>query len=364
MRRRDFLSLVAVGAGACMTAARPTRLRARAAPVHVDPRREIRTVVGLRPFRPSGFVVRADKLGDKLLVHNYGHGGGGVTLSWGTADLAAKIVLEAGMKRVAVLGSGAVGLATARLLLERGVAVTVYTAALPPETTSNIAGAQWFPFFVSDRSAIVGAFRDQLVAASRFAYLRYQSLVGPRWAVRWMTNYMCTPEPPREDGLLGRQSPLRDLLPDFADLAPDEHPFPSRYVRRFSTMMIEPATYLATLLADVRLGGGTVVVRRFASAAEVAALPEPAVVNCTGLGARDLFGDGELTPLKGQLTVLLPQPEVDYAILNGDFYMFARSDGILLGGTHERGVETMEPNLEAKARILAGHQKFFGGFTT
>lgn len=101
-------------------------------------------------------------------------------------------------------------------------------------------------------------------------------------------------------------------------------------------------------------------VRTFATPAEVAALPEPVVVNCTGLGARELFGDRELTAVKGQLTVLLPQPEVDYALLTeDDLYMFPRRDGILLGGTHEYGVETREPNAEAARTILAGHQAIF-----
>jgi len=361
MNRRDFMGLVALGAGGCLSARSPgPRGRLRLPPVRVEDGREIRTVVGLRPYRRAGFVVRAEKLGEKLLVHNYGHGGGGVTLSWGTADLAARLALESGAKQMAVLGSGAVGLATARLLLERGVGVTVYAAALPPETTSNIAGAQWFPFSVSNRAALVGAFRDQFVAAARFAYLRYQSMVGPRWGVRWMTNYSCEDKPPEEDGLLGRAGPLRELLPDLADLAPGEHPFPSKFVRRFATLMIEPATYLPALIADVRLAGGTFVVRRFSATTEVMSLPEPVVVNCTGLGAAALFGDTELVPLKGQLTVLLPQPEVEYAVLAGELYMFSRSDGILLGGTHERGVETLEPNLEAKRRILDGHARLFG----
>src|ERR1700761_6720611 len=103
--------------------------------VRVAPDREIRTVVGLRPFRPSGFVVAGQKFDDKLVVHNYGHGGGGVTLSWGTAELACREVDAAGGKDVAVLGCGAVGLATARLLQERGCRVTIYTKALPPNTT-------------------------------------------------------------------------------------------------------------------------------------------------------------------------------------------------------------------------------------
>ena len=87
-------------------------------PVNVSAQREIRTVVGLRPFRPSGFVVKPEKFGDTLVVHNYGHGGGGVTLSWGTARLAVDMGAPGYTGPVAVLGSGAVGLATARLVQE------------------------------------------------------------------------------------------------------------------------------------------------------------------------------------------------------------------------------------------------------
>ena len=79
-------------------------------------------------------------------------------------------------------------------------------------------------------------------------------------------------------------------------------------------------------------GGG---VREFASANDAAALPEPVVMNCTGLGSATLFKDDQLTPVKGQLTFLLPQPEVDYIYLRGELYMFPRRDGILLAGTHE-----------------------------
>lgn len=127
-------------------------------------------------------------------------------------------------------------------------------------------------------------------------------------------------------------------------------------------MFIEPPIYLAALLHDFRDAGGQVNVQGFATPAEVAALPEPIVVNCTGLGARELFGDRELTPVKGQLTVLVPQPEVDYGLLtDDDLYMFPRQDGILLGGTHEHGTETREPNPDAERRILAGHKAIFDG---
>src|SRR5436305_14834450 len=64
------------------------------APVIADESRIIRTMAGLRPYRRQGFVVRAEQLGEKRLVHNYGHGGGGITLSGGTSQLATELRLQ------------------------------------------------------------------------------------------------------------------------------------------------------------------------------------------------------------------------------------------------------------------------------
>jgi D-amino-acid oxidase len=69
-----------------------------------------------------------------------------VTLSWGTAELAVAEVLKTRAKRVAVLGCGAVGLATARLLQTAGVQTNIYAKEFPPNTLSDVAGARWYPF--------------------------------------------------------------------------------------------------------------------------------------------------------------------------------------------------------------------------
>jgi glycine/D-amino acid oxidase-like deaminating enzyme len=127
-------------------------------------------------------------------------------------------------------------------------------------------------------------------------------------------------------------------------------------------MLIEPNTYLRALLRDFRLAGGRVVLQEFHDLGQVASLQEQVLVNCTGLGARDLFADSELIPIKGQLTYLLPQPEVNYMVLSHNLYMFPRHDGIALGGTHVRGDWTLEPDLDAKNRVLAGHAKLFSAF--
>jgi glycine/D-amino acid oxidase-like deaminating enzyme len=115
------------------------------------------------------------------------------------------------------------------------------------------------------------------------------------------------------------------------------------------------------MLREVRLAGGRVVVRELASREQVRELPEPVVVNCTGLGAKALFGDEELEPVKGQLTFLLPQPEVDYMVIAEGLYMFPRRDGILLGGTFQHNVWSLDVDEEARQRIVTGHRALFDG---
>ena len=369
MRRRDLLqTLAAAAVGSNLRAATttapvpippPVRRDIRLRPVSVAPERVIRTVVGLRPFRPSGFVVRAETLGDKLLVHNYGHGGAGITLSWGTAHLAALEIQKTDHREVAVLGTGAVGLATARLLVERGYKVSVYTKDLPPNTTSNIAGGQWFPFTVYDVDHLTPTFEEQFADATEFAYRRYQTMVGDYYGVRWLPNFQMADSPLPTNGLMSRTGPLFRMLPEFAEIPQGRHPFPFRYARRFDTMFIQPPIYLDAMLRELRISGVPVTIREFTDPKELLTLPEPVIVNCTGLGAKALFNDEELTPIKGQLSILLPDEEITYATMPPELYMFPRRDGIVLGGTHERGVWDLAPDPDEEARILSQHADIF-----
>ena len=99
-------------------------------------------------------------------------------------------------------------------------------------------------------------------------------------------------------------------------------------------MYVETGRFLRELAEDIQIAGGRIVVRRFASPPTSPALPEQLVFNCTGLGAGALFGDTTLYPIRGQLAILIPQPEVNYAFNGSAGYMFPRADGILLGGTY------------------------------
>ena len=125
-------------------------------------------------------------------------------------------------------------------------------------------------------------------------------------------------------------------------------------------MLIEPSIYLSKLLRDFYVAGGRVVVKEFRSRAEIARLRESVIFNCTGLGSRELFKDEALVPVRGQLEVLLPQPEIDYCYLSSG-YMFPRNDGVILGGTWDHDDWSLAPNPEQTASILDAHTEIMKG---
>ena len=355
--RRTFAAGSAALLSGCATVGARPRTIANCSPlvpVKVDASRVIRTMAGLRPYRRQGFVVRAEQLGDKRLVHNYGHGGGGITLSWGTSKLATELGLQGHSGPVAVLGSGAVGLATARLVQEAGFPVKIYAAALPPDTTSNVAGGQFHPFAVFHEGDVTPEFMTQYTRALEYSWRRYQIMVGDDYGIRWLPTYVEADSP--EAKVIADFPPLNRML------STAEHPFPLETVRRYDTMYVETGRYLRQMTRDVQIAGGQIEVRRFATPVDIATLPERLVFNCTGLGSRDLFGDRDLHPIRGQLAILEPQPEVRYAAQGNFGYMFPRADGILLGGTFERDVWDTTPDPAAIADIIASHKRFFDSF--
>jgi glycine/D-amino acid oxidase-like deaminating enzyme len=258
-----------------------------------------------------------------------------------------------------VVGAGIMGLTTARLLQDRGWTVTIYTKALPPHTTSNIAGGQWSPTSVFEESRSTAAFQAQFKEAARLAHHAFQTLVGGGYGVRWIENYFLSSQhaAPRDNYYLRE---LPELFPSLAELTQDEHPFSSPFVYRFVTMLIEPSVFLSRTMSDIREAGGRFEIRDFRDRSQVLALDEPVIFNCTGLGAAALFGDAELTPVRGQLVFVPPDERLDYLTVGGGdgvLYMFPRPDGILLGGTFERGASHLTADQATTDRILREHAR-------
>src|SRR5213592_2443392 len=204
MHRRAFLTtggMAAIGFGlnAYAPKVKPTLTPRRApvvlAPVKASWDRIIRTTVGLRPHRDAGFVLRPDKLDDKLLVHNYGHGGAGMSLAWGTGLMAAEFATKHQARQAAVIGCGSVGLTCARQLQRRGFDVTIYAAALPPNVTSNMSLAGFTPASgLVENDARTPQWDAQYRRAAEISYRQLQLLAGPHFGVSWLDNYSLTDE--------------------------------------------------------------------------------------------------------------------------------------------------------------------------
>lgn len=325
----------------------------------------IRVIVGHRPYRPNGFRVEREQFDDKIVIHNYGHGGGGLSLGWGSSALAVREAADLAPDEVAVIGSGIMGLCTARLLQDAGWSVTIYTRDVYRHTTSNVAAGEWGPFSTHDDGQVDAAFLSRLDWAARVSHHAYTNLTGTKYGIRWMEFYELY------DAALGEiaRATFDDLFAYQRDLDPGEHPFGNRYARRIVTMQIDPGTLLRQLTADFQLAGGRLVIHTFDDLANVLALRENVIFNCTGLGAATLFDDSSLVPAKGQLVYLPPDPAVDYMTVGGGFggehgflHMFPRRDVLLLGGVFKLDDSSRNVEADETERIVQEHMKLVDSF--
>lgn len=342
--RRQFLGLAAAAAlGPRLSAAQSVEAPTVVAPlpkVQAQINRIIAISVCARPFRAQGPRIEAERLGRKLVVHNYGHGGSGWSLSWGSGSMAVALAKANRARELAVIGCGALGLTAARVAQRAGFKVRIYAKDRPPDVRSSYATGHWSP---SSRFCTAEHATPELVRRweemARTSFRTFQHLLGlPGDPIEWRDGYYLrelqpgTPQPllPPEPNYAGLDHRLRDLVPLSEELAPGTHPFPGFYVRRYSDLVFNISAYLRMLEADFLAEGGEIETREFDSPADLARLREKTIVNATGYGARALFGDESLVPVRGQLLRLIPQPEITYSLFYGNLFMLPRRDGIVV----------------------------------
>ncbi|MEV6123671.1 FAD-dependent oxidoreductase [Streptomyces sp. NPDC052077] len=240
---------------------------------------------------------------------------------------------------IVVLGGGVIGLTTAVVLAERGRRVRLWTREPVERTTSAVAGALWWPY------------RVEPVALAR------------RWALRSLDVYEELAARPGETGVRMVEGVLGETgreevegwaaarLPGLRAATAGEYAGTGLWAR---LPLIDMAAHLPWLRARLLAAGGTVETRAVARLSEADA---PVVVNCTGLGARELVPDPSVRPVRGQL-VVVENPGIRTWVVSTDpvsgemAYFFPQPGRLLLGGTAEEDAWSAEPVPAVAAAIV------------
>lgn len=310
------------------------------APIRADGGRIMNITVCLRPFRAAGPRLDAETVGSKLVVHNYGHGGSGWSLCWGSGQIAVKTALAGGEKDIAVIGCGALGLAAATLAQRAGARVTIYAKEWMPEVRSARATGIWSP---DSRIALAGSVGPEFPAfwedMARTSFRIHQRYLGFADApVEWTDRYTLsdTPfsaPPPDRIGFAHYGARVQDLTPPVEDIDRKRHPFAVPYARKTSLPMFNITAYGHVLLSDFLQAGGRIETIEFHTPADIESLKQKVVINCTGYGARALWKDESIVPVRGQIAWLIPQPEVRYGVHYRGVSTLSRRDGIVVQRT-------------------------------
>ena len=323
------------------------------APIRAHPDRIFDIRVCIRPFRVKGPNLDVEHIGDAMIVHNYGHGGSGWSLSWGSANLAVQKAMSVSPKEIAVVGCGIIGLSSAITAQRAGAKVTIYAREVLHRTRSVRANGSWTP---DSRIALTeqagpqfGALWEQM---ARYSYKTFRYYMGlPGRPVDFADNYRLSDTPferekdeldpaqgtyastgmPQQNAEFARYSDrISDLTPRSEILPEGATPFPVKYVSRQEIMFFNFGSYGHVLMSEFLESGGKIEIRQFHHPSELAELPQKVVINCPGYAAKDMWKDKYMIPVRGQTGWLIPQPEVNYGLSYGGTAMLSKSDGIMV----------------------------------
>jgi D-amino-acid oxidase len=240
--------------------------------------------------------------------------------------------------------------------------VTIYAKERPPEVRSARATGSWTP---DSRVALAKSVSPDFPALwetmCRKSFHTYESYLGMAGnPVEWTDRYALSDVSEAEAQSRRRadtrvdngtathannlefghyQNRVADLRPRAQELPPGHHPFPTRYATRTSSLTFNIAAYSRQLVTDFLIEGGKIEKVEFHSPSDLSQLTQNVAINATGYGARALWKDESIVPVRGQIAWLIPQPEVNYGVLYKNLYILARRDGIVV---QDGGIGEME----------------------
>jgi D-amino-acid oxidase len=250
-------------------------------------------------------------------------------------------------QRVAIIGAGVSGLTCAVLFAENEYQTTILADEIGDETNSAAAAAIWYPYDVGAGAQIIPwalksherfleLARDPQTGVS-ITELRVFSRLGPITAPEWAQSFATSP--------VGASDT------------------PSAFVNGFviNVPLIETGRYLAYLASRLTNAGGSIRGGiRFKDLEEIGAEFD-LIVNCAGIGARELVPDGEMEPHRGQVAIVR-KIDLSYAVVCDDpplMYAIPRSNDCVFGGTNDVS-DDRSADPRTTARIIAECERVLG----
>lgn len=245
-------------------------------------------------------------------------------------------------QEILVLGVGVSGLSCGILLIKKGYQVTIWAKDLPPNTTSNKAAAVWYPYLCFPREKAIPW------ARTTFEYLQKEMLGIPKSGciVRPFTQLFdeVQPEPWWKEAFPGEIT------------RPEKESLPDGYVDGYSieTIVIDTSIYMDYLVDMFKSLGGNIIQEEVKDINEAG--DYKIVINCTGLGSRQLFNDEKVYPVRGQMVKIkntkFNEVVVDSSGPNDLSLVVPRINDIMLGGTSEENNWNTEINPDDTREIL------------
>jgi D-amino-acid oxidase len=253
--------------------------------------------------------------------------------------------------QVTVIGCGVSGLTTAIILRRNGHDAHIVARDLPHDCVSMVAGAIWSPTTVEpmertgpwaleSRRVFSELADDPATGVASMVHIDLKRDHAEHWgeSTEWVTR-----------------------------LGPDDVPTGYAGGLRVDGFRVEPPIYLDWLIGEFERSGGTVTLT---TVADVSAVGGDAVVNCSGMGSRELVDDDTMYPIRGQMVLVengggggaggggIREARITEGIADETdptriSYIYPRSTHVYLGGQRAMDDDRPDPDPALTARILA-----------
>jgi len=322
---------------------------------------------GIRPYRKGGIRLEKQEYKSKTFYHNYGHGGAGVSLTYGCArriiDIFQEDVKTQNKKPVAVIGSGYMGLIEANLLADMGFEVTVYAKAFPKSPlgmydteaciVSQVAGGLWMPFGLDIQDKPL----HFLLGKQTYDYYRKCMEEKKYKGLSYKPVY-----------IIDAPNPILEFCPpDLIDYEVVKIDFGNGKLHEathFTSILIDGDVFLNELYNEAKQKGVSFVQKDFNDILDLCELKENHIFNCTGSYSSVLFNDTKIHPIVGHLLYLKKQPEIDYFLSAGArdgknrVTCYPHSNKLAIGLTYEERGWLDKPDPESVKKLISNLNEF------